>query len=375
MQMSGNLSLYIHIPFCTYKCPYCHFYVIHDKETLKDSLELALVKELAMWESAISGKKLISIYFGGGTPTLFGAERIRRTLDAIQKITPIPAECEITVEANPENVTLELMRNLHAAGINRVSIGVQSFQDSELQILGRKHKASLAEQAILTTHEAGFTNISIDLMYETPTQTMSSWEKSLEKIADLPITHLSLYNLTIEPYTPFAKKESELRKLMPDDETGAAMYELAIDELNSLGLKQYEISAFCKDDLYSRHNIGYWIGRPFLGLGPSAFSFYDDKRFRNVANLVRYAKMVEAGDSPIDFTEEISKEKRKRELLALHLRLMKGVDLIQLGTLEAETIATLEKLKEIGLLVQENSTVRLTQKGIFFYDHVASELL
>ncbi len=376
MQMSGSdLSLYVHIPFCTYKCPYCHFYVVLDKEPLKDLLLSALLKEIVLWKEAIYGKKLVSVYFGGGTPSLFGAKRIQKLLDAICQVNPIGADCEITLEANPENVTVEAMRDFLHAGVNRISIGVQSFQDSELKILGRKHQSSVAERAIFATYEAGFQNISIDLMYETPTQTLSSWNKSLEKIPTLPLTHLSLYNLTIEPYTPFAKKESELRKLMPDEETGGQMYGKAIADLQSCGFEQYEISAFCKNSLFSRHNIGYWIGRPFLGLGPSAFSFYETKRFRNVANLTRYAKLVEDGKFAIDFTEEISPGKRKRELLALHLRLMQGVDLNDFGTLEDETVTSIQKLEELELLCHKKERLYLSKKGIFFYDHVASELL
>jgi len=371
MVINQDLSLYIHIPFCKYKCPYCHFYVLLEKEELKDLLLEALLIELESYKPVWAQRRIVSVYFGGGTPVLFGAARLQRVLDAISPTT----DCEITIEANPENVTDELMRSLRETGINRVSIGVQSFQDSELLQLGRRHASSLASKAIFTTHEAGFTNISIDLMYDVPRQSLASLDNTLSHVKTLPITHLSLYNLTIEPYTPFHRKEKELKALMPDDETSTAMYQKAIDELSNMGLKQYEISAFARDDLYSRHNIGYWTGREFIGLGPSAFSFLDQKRFRNVANLAEYAKNVKAGNSPVDFTEEISMAKRKRELLTLHLRVLAGIDISPLEPLEQETTKSIEILINQGLIEKNKQQLSLTQRGVFFYDHIASELI
>lgn len=369
--MNGDISLYIHIPFCTYKCPYCHFYVVADKEALKDVLLQALLKELDVYKSHLLGRNIVSVYFGGGTPTLFGAKRIQTLLSKIQP----PSDCEITIEANPETITHDLMQDYLRAGINRVSIGVQSFTDSELALLGRRHEASYATESIHTCYDVGFRNISIDLMYEVPNQTLESWEKSLALVGTLPVTHLSLYNLTIEPYTPFARKESELRALMPDNETGTKMYRSAIEKLSAIGLRQYEISAFCKDELYSRHNIGYWTGREFLGLGPSAFSFYQDKRFSNIANLTRYAKLLEDGKSPIDFTEEISKEKRLRERLVLQLRLRDGADMHNFSHLDAETEKSIESLIAQGLLKRSGDMLSLSEKGCLFYDHIASELI
>lgn len=371
MVSNSDLSLYIHIPFCKYKCPYCHFYVLLEKEELKDLLLEALLLELQSYKSQLQDRKIVSVYFGGGTPILFGEKRLQTVLEAIHT----HPDCEITIEANPENVTPELMQGLFSIGINRVSIGVQSFQDSELMQLGRKHAASLATKAIFTTYEAGFRNISIDLMYDVPKQSLESLHHTLAHVKTLPITHLSLYNLTIEPYTPFHRKEKELRALMPDDETSTQMYEIAIAELGAMGLQQYEISAFCRDGLLSRHNTGYWTGRQFIGFGPSAFSFFGDKRFRNVANLVDYAKKVKNGLSPVDFVEEISLIKRKRELLTLQLRLLKGIDLSTLGPLDDETEKSIELLINQGFIEKNSHQLSLTKRGIFFYDHVASELI
>jgi len=373
------ISLYIHIPFCTKKCPYCHFYVVQDKEELKDILLQGLLQELERWKNTLNGRKLLSIYLGGGTPILFGNKRVQKLLEEIHKVIPIEKSTEITIEANPENVSLDLLKELFQIGVNRVSIGIQSFEQNELEILGRDHEVTTAEKAIFTAFDAGFQNISIDLMYDVPKQTKNTFQKSLDKVKTLPITHLSLYNLTIEPYTPFEKKEKLLKSLMPDDETSAQMYKDAITTLKSMGLEQYEISAFCKNDLNSHHNIGYWTAREFIGLGPSAFSFLNNVRFQNVQNLIRYKKLLDDNESPIDFRDDVSICNRRKELLALNLRLLKGVDLNEFqnanGVLESDTLKALQTLKAQGLLQEKEGIISLTEKGLFFYDTIASELI
>ncbi len=330
--------------------------------------------ELAMYKEYFTGKNIVSVYFGGGTPTLFAPEHLARILDYIQP----PSGCEITIEANPTEITQEMLSALKKLGINRLSIGVQSFAEGELKQLGRKHNRAAAKDAVLLSHAIGFKNISIDLMYDVPGQTLESFQESIDCACALPITHLSLYNLTIEPHTGFAKKEATLRTMMPGEAISTIMYTTAIKRLEMQGLKQYEISAFARDGLLSRHNTGYWIGRPFLGFGPSAFSFYDNRRYRNIESLTRYAKIIQAAASPVDFVEEISNEKRQRELLVLHLRLLAGVPLCRFS-LEKETEENLAKLTTDGLVMvcgsDENKRLVLTAKGRLFYDYVASELI
>jgi oxygen-independent coproporphyrinogen-3 oxidase len=320
----------------------------------------------------IRGKNIVSIYFGGGTPSLLGPQRLATILDWIAA-TGNP---EITMEANPELLTLELMKAYTQAGVNRVSIGVQSFDNALLHRLSRQHDADEASQAVLLTAEAGINNISIDLMYDLPTQTLEQWETSLQQACKLPITHLSLYNLTIEPHTVFFKYASSLTPLLPDPEASLKMYQMALDILPRHHLEPYEISAFAKNDLYSRHNIGYWTGRPFLGLGPSAFSYWEGKRFRNIANLNRYTQALKEGKSPIDFSEELSPDAQQRELLAIRLRLREGA-LLDNFHVDAETEAALQRLVEQGFLHQDThqNHFRLTEKGILFYDTVATELI
>lgn len=372
--MVENLSIYIHIPFCKHKCPYCHFYVISDKEHFKEQLAVGLEREWELLAPKIQEKNLVSVYFGGGTPTLFGPKRVERVLKNILKHFQYDSSLEVTIETNPEEKAP--YASYRDIGINRVSMGVQSLNEDELALLHRKANPQESIEAVYACHDAGIKNITIDLMYDLPSQSLTSWQKTLSCIKGLPITHLSLYNLTIEPDAAFFRREKELRALMPNDETSGEMYRLAQEYLQDAGFTQYEISAFCKDDMYSRHNVGYWTGRHFYGLGPSAFSFDGVKRYRNVANLARYSTLLEAGELPIDFVEEpMDAAARKKELLALNLRLLKGVDLQKYAPLDSETEKALEYLVEVGLLSQSGSHAALTPKGILFYDTVASELI
>lgn len=376
---SSDISLYFHIPFCTRKCDYCHFYVLPDKEVDKDKLLRGFHQEWALRLPQIKGKRVVSVYFGGGTPFLFGPERVEEVMNLIRDSGSLEADAEITLEANPENITLPLMRQYASSGINRVSIGVQSFDNTLLKTLGRLHSANKAVKSIFITAEAGFHHISVDLMYDLPNQTLDDWKSTLEEVGQLPIDHLSLYNLTIEPHTVFFKNRSTIKKLLPDEETSLAMYEAAIEELGIHGLRQYEISAFAKNNNYARHNVGYWLGRPFLGFGPSAFSYWEGRRFQNVANLNRYSNALEENLFPVDFDECLSPSAHLRELFVIQLRLIAGVDLknfqIKNGKLDSETLTTLEKLSSEGFLDIHSNLVKLTHRGILFYDQIASELI
>lgn len=376
---SDTASLYFHIPFCSKKCDYCHFYVIPERETHKEQLMEGLRREWEAQKAKIEGKSLISIYFGGGTPALLGPERVKEVLKWVKESCPSAEKAEITLEANPENITLPLMEAFFKAGINRASIGIQTFNDPLLLTIGRQHSSQKAIDAVKTTYQAGIRNISIDLMYDLPGQTLKNWKNTLETCVKLPISHLSLYNLTIEPHTVFFKKAELIRKSMPDEECSTQMYEMAQEIMKKHGLLQYEISAFAKEDSWSKHNTGYWTGRPFLGLGPSAFSHWNGQRFRNIASLNRYCKALEKGGSPIDYQENLSQEEQLREALVIQLRLLCGVKVSDFekrhGSLEEETKDILKKLIQDGFLHQEKETVSLTKKGVLFYDSIASELI
>lgn len=364
------ISLYIHIPFCTKKCPYCHFYVVPNRSSSHPLLSEGLRLEWEQKKGLVEGKTIASIYFGGGTPSLFAPKGIEEALRRIQREARLAPDCEITLEANPEQSDPHFFASLLSIGINRLSFGVQSLDDSELNILGRVHSATQAKKALFAAKEAGFSNLSIDLLYDVPNQTSASWERTLEEIGELPITHLSLYNLTIEPHTAFYKKRETLPR--PTDALSLFFLERALAVLEGYGLKRYEISAFCKAGFASVHNTGYWLGRPFLGLGPSAFSDWEGSRFQNIPHLLRYKERLEKGLSPVEFSETLPPEAARRERLAVRLRLLEGVpECFFLPDLKP----LYEKLAAQDLVALDNGKVRLTNRGLLFYDMVAAEIV
>ncbi len=339
----------------------------------------SLLLEWGMRLPFMHNKEIATIYFGGGTPALFGPERIKALLELICRDVKVVPNAEITLEANPENISLGEIKAYQQAGINRVSIGIQSLDDSLLKTLGRQHQARKAIEAVHLVSEAGVKNISIDLMYDLPDQQQQHWENTLQQVSLLPLTHLSLYNLTIEPQTVFFKMKEHLTQRLPTDEISLQMYERAVEFLQGIGLIQYEISAFCRPPHSSKHNTGYWTGRPFLGLGPSAFSYWQGSRFRNIANLNKYDQMLKEGVFPIDFSEILDPEAQIRELLTIQLRLIDGVDLSEFenvrGRIPLETYNVIDKLMQEGLLEKIGSRLKLTRRGILCYDHVAGELI
>lgn len=367
------VSLYFHLPFCTKKCPYCHFFVIPNNNDQKKALHDGLLKEWKREFSKIAGQEIVSIYFGGGTPSLFDPEYIESLLSQIAQDAQVASDCEITLEANPEDVSLSLMQRYKKAGINRVSIGVQSLDDQLLTLLERTHNSNKAVIAINETALAGISNISIDLMTELPTQNVDCFQRTLDQLRELPITHLSLYNLTIEPHTSFYKRQKQITPLLPSPEDALHMLESAVSHLEQISLYRYEISAFAKKGYESRHNSGYWTARPFLGLGPSAFSYFGGKRYRNMAHFHRYLEAVNNGLSPVDFEEQLPYPENVLELLAVELRLVRGVE-IEKFSLPEKTYTAIEKLIHEGYL-QKEKRLQLTERGRLFYDFVASEII
>jgi putative oxygen-independent coproporphyrinogen III oxidase len=346
------VGLYLHAPFCKKKCGYCHFYVLRDSEKLKAIWLQGIFRELEM---RVSDQCFSSVYFGGGTPSLLGPGPIAQIMERLN----LAPDCEVTLEANPEGFDPPGFRE---AGVNRISFGVQSFDDSVLRRLDRQHTAAQAIGAIESALPFG--NISIDLMYEVPGLTREAWTESLTTAAALPIQHLSLYNLTFEPGTPFHRKRARLLPDLPSEADSLAMLQEAVTTLTGHGFDRYEISAFARDGKRSRHNTGYWLGRPFLGIGPSAFSYLDGRRFRNSANLMKWSQQLERGEEPIDYEERLSPSAREAELLAIGLRMKEGVPL-----------PDLEIDLNDGLLEVAGDRLRLTEKGKLFYDTVASRIV
>lgn len=376
--MVEEYSLYFHIPFCRRKCDYCHFYVQPEREDAKDLLLKALLMEWQSLLPLLKSKSPLTLYFGGGTPTLFGPDRLSKLLEGLS--LDLSSCKEITLEANPEEVTPSLIAAYAACGINRVSLGVQSLNDSELKILGRTHDSARVTQAIEAILTAGITNISIDLMYDLPDQTLDSWKRTLSQAVNFPITHLSLYNLTIEPHTAFDRKRRLLTPRLPSSETSTAMFEEACHALKMGGFQHYEISAFARQGKIAVHNSGYWTDRPFFGLGPSAYSYWGGERFRNIPHLKKYAEALEKGESPVDEREKLDPIAHLKELFVLRLRLLQeGVNLkrfvTRYGALPKEVDQGVNKLREQGLIEEKGGVLKLTPKGVLFYDTVATELI
>ncbi|MGL4348585.1 MAG: radical SAM family heme chaperone HemW [Chlamydiales bacterium] len=373
------ISLYFHIPFCQKKCPYCHFYVAKNSEVDKDLLLESFLLEWKSKRHYIQGKIVPSIYFGGGTPTLFGEHRLRLLLDTIRRdITP-STHIEITIEANPETLTRTYLQSLRHIGINRLSVGVQSLDSDLLQMLGRNHTIATIENALLNANEVGFTNISIDIMYEIPKQTWESWEETVHRALCLPITHISLYNLTFEKGTPFHRNYAHLKTYLPSQEEGAKMLQYAVDTWRAAGMERYEISAFAKQDKYkSQHNLGYWTGRLFLGFGPSAFGYINGERMQNMFPLKRYADALLQGKEVVQFREKLEYPNNMRELLAIHLRILQGVSLEkfrEIHGIDEETQEVIYTLMQQNYLQQIGRYLQLTDYGTLFYDFIAISLI
>lgn len=374
-------GIYIHLPFCAQKCPYCHFFVLPNQERFKEQLHQALQIECLRAIEIIENRVVQSVYFGGGTPALYGPQRVKEILDLFRNSNMCLADdIEITLEANPESLTQEEVLAYKNGGINRMSIGVQSLHDPTLEILGRKHSAKKAIECIQMIHNCGIDNISIDLMYEVPKQSLATWKKTLEAIQQLPITHLSLYNLTIEPHTSYYKKREEIAKQLPPDDVATEMLDCAINDLEAIGLERYEISAFAKPGYNSKHNSSYWLGTPFLGLGPSAYSFWNRERFQNVANLGKYCRALENNQNGIDFREKLPYPDNIKELLMINLRMMEGVNISQFEkkwgySLPQESVEVLKQGTRDGFLTMKNGRYKLTQRGALFFDTFAAELI
>lgn len=286
------LGFYFHVPFCHGKCPYCDFYSLPDSPQAMDVYVQAVLASLAPWRERLAGRELATVYFGGGTPSLLGADRLGTLLQAVGEGFSLAPEAEITLEANPTRVDRDFFQGVRAAGFNRLSMGLQSAHREELRFLGRTHSPEDVIQAVGDARAAGFSNISLDLMLGLPG---GSWEKlrdSIAFVAGLSVEHVSSYLLKVEPGTPFGERGVEL----PSEDDGADQYLLAVEELARLGYKQYEISNFARPGKESRHNLLYWRGEEYLGFGPGAHSFFQGRRFYYPRDLKAFLR----GEPPVD---------------------------------------------------------------------------
>ena len=269
--MADKLGIYIHIPFCRSKCDYCDFYSLAGREDQMDRYQKALLAHLKETAPLAQGYPVDSIYFGGGTPSYYGAKRIKELLAHLSKLFQVEKDAEITVECNPDSVDLKSLRILRKAGVNRLSMGMQSAQEAELRAIHRIHTPQQTNQAVEAARKAKFTNLSLDLIYGLPGQTMESWKATVEHALSLIPQHLSCYGLKVEEGTPLARRVAE-GEVLPDDDQQADLYLWTVGRLERAGLPQYEISNFAKPGYESRHNLRYWLTRPYIGFGPGAHS-------------------------------------------------------------------------------------------------------
>ena len=323
--MGDKLGIYIHIPFCRSKCDYCDFYSLAGREKEMDRYQKALLAHMRETAPLAQGIGVDSIYFGGGTPSYYGAKRIRELLTHLHKLFQVDRDAEITVECNPDSTDYKLLHTLRKAGVNRISLGMQSADGEELQRIHRIHTPHQTDQAVEAARKAKFANVSLDLIYGLPGQTMDSWKATVEHALSLIPQHLSCYGLKVEEGTPLARRVAE-GEVLPDDDQQADLYLWTVGRLERAGLPQYEISNFAKPGYESRHNLRYWLTRPYIGFGPGAHSDFGGRRYSFVRDLDAYIRGVLEGGDIIDSSELIPQRERCGEYLMLRLRTTRGVD-------------------------------------------------
>lgn len=377
-------GIYIHIPFCRQACHYCNFHFSVSQRG-KDAFIDCLVEELSLrkdfFGEQASGNpkfKLQSIYLGGGTPSTLPADDLSRIFTALKFYFDLDADAEITLEANPDDLTPGYLAGLRNSPVNRLSIGIQSFHNADLDYMNRVHSPKQALQCIEDALEHGFRNLTIDLIYGTPTMSDQAFLENLEKVVRFKIPHISAYALTVEPKTAldvFIRKGSAKPV---DEEQCARQFEILMDFLTSHGYLHYEISNFALQGRFSRHNLSYWTGAPYLGLGPSAHSFSGNQRSWNIANTSAYIDSIKNGILPLE-TEQLSPAQQYDEYLMTSLRTMWGCSIETVeknwGKPKAlELIRQSELFVKQGLMVEVDRHLILTQKGKLFADRIASDL-
>ena len=323
--MTEKLGIYIHIPFCRSKCDYCDFYSLAGREDRMDDYQKALLAHIKETAPTAKGYQADTVYIGGGTPSYYGAKRVCELLSAVRRRFDVSREAEVTMEANPDSVDKKMLLQLRRAGVNRLSLGVQSACDAELRSLHRAHNFEQAREAVAAARAAKFKNISLDLIYGLPGQDASSWHETVEKALLLGPEHLSCYGLKVEEGTPLAARTARGEQL-PDDDAQADLYLWTVERLARAGYRQYEISNFARPGFQSRHNLKYWMGKPYLGFGPGAHSDFGQRRYSFVRDLDGYIKGVLEGGQVIDESEVIPKQERSGEYLMLRMRTTRGIE-------------------------------------------------
>src|SRR5690554_1670206 len=369
-------GIYFHIPFCKQACHYCDFHFSTSLQYKGDLLK-AMQKELEMRKDYLSGQIVESIYFGGGTPSLLNETEISRLIDGVGKYHTISSDVEITLEANPDDLNSAKVADFRKTAINRFSIGIQSFFEEDLKWMNRAHNAQEAESAIKRVQDAGFENITADLIYGYPLLSNLKWINNIQQIIDLNILHLSAYSMTIEPQTALASFINKgIQKPMNEGQS-ADQFLILIEMITINGFEQYEISNYAKNNHYSKHNTNYWKGVPYLGIGPSAHSFNGISRQWNVANNSKYIQSIIRNEIPMEM-EMLTEADKFNEYIMTSLRTKWGIDTNYLNqNFPSEFMQAmnefLPKYKEEEKIKQEKNIYTLTQRGKLLADQIASE--
>ncbi|PKN69528.1 MAG: coproporphyrinogen III oxidase [Deltaproteobacteria bacterium HGW-Deltaproteobacteria-12] len=367
-------GLYIHVPFCLSKCFYCSFYSIKSTNLIPDYL-LALQKEIEFYSKHFHS--LDTIYLGGGTPSLLSYDQLAGILSAIHNNYRIAAKAEITIEANPGDISPAYLRGLRKLGINRLNIGIQSFDNKLLKFLGRRHSSLEAISAIEKSRRAGFDNLGIDLIYGIQGTNIKSWKNTLQKAVSFAPEHISCYQLSLDHKTPLYRTYGQNGFSLPDENTQANFFMTTSGLLEAAGYIHYEVSNFARGKFFqSQHNGKYWRHSPYLGLGPGAHSFLDSKRWWNKSSVRAYLKEIGEGRRPVEYSEELTLEQLQLEALFMGLRTSAGINLRLFKRnydmdLLAEKKTILEKLRENGLVKLERGFLLPTRRGLAVADSLA----
>ncbi len=372
-------ALYIHIPFCDHKCIYCDFYSIITSDNISSFLQ-SLKKEIKYYAKNYSSNRIItSIFFGGGTPSLMQPEYLEKIISSIAENFNVSAEAEITMETNPGTVDKDKLRKFKTSGINRISIGVQSFNNDELKFLTRIHNNSTAVETLHIASEVGFENISLDLIFNLPGQTKKIWLSNLKQAIQLPIKHISTYSLILERGTILNKMVLDGKIKMQSDDHDADLYQTTVDFLTQNGFYQYEVSNFTKPGYECRHNNAYWQYKDYLGLGTSAHSFVDGKRWWNYSSLKKYIEEINTGGNAVANHEALSPEEFHNEYVMLALR-SSGIKLNNYKNTFGDNWLTnnysyLKKLENENFILFDDSNIKLTKKGYAVCDEILQNIL
>ncbi len=371
-------GIYLHIPFCKTRCIYCDFYST-TKIKEKDHYISALCKELRTRKLYLENEPVETIYFGGGTPSQLSLKDFEKVFRTIEETYGLDQCKEITLEANPDDLHPEYIKEISSLPFNRISIGIQTFNDQVLCLLKRRHTSAQAIQAINDCRSAGFQNISIDLMYGLPEENRKSWEADLKQAIDLNVEHISAYHLIYEEGTPLYEMLCKQIVKEVDEESSVDFFDLMIEKLTKAGFQHYEISNFCLPGKYSQHNSSYWTGKKYLGCGPSAHSYNGDTRQWNVSSLDQYITKVEAG-IPFFDTENLNITTRYNDYVITSLRTMWGLSLTHLkdtfgSELHQYCLKNAEIYLKTGKLEIQNNILFLSKEGIFISDGIMSSLL